>query len=315
MSHLTHDFYRRVLTTLTRAGVPFLVGGTFALTRYTGIARWTKDLDLFIHQDDWCLLRETLAADGIDTHVAFPHWLGKAQDGDACVDLIYSGGNGVTIVDDAWFERAPEATVMGVAVRLVPAEEMIWSKAFVMERERYDGADVLHIIRRMHATLDWGHLISRFDTHGRVLLSHLILFGFVYPQEAAHVPAEVLAELWSAAQRESVPGHAGPVCRGTLLSREQYLADVNTEGYLDARLPPHGDMTADDLAVWTAAIESSSAPPMAFSPITSETGDTQPWRASSTPRRDAGGGRRGSLRRGVKAPRRDRFAAHAGKCR
>jgi hypothetical protein len=315
MSHLTHEFYLRVLTTLNRAGVPFLVGGTFALTRYTGIARWTKDLDLFIHRDDWPFLYDTLSASGIDTHIAFPHWLGKAHDGDACVDLIYNGGNGVTFVDDAWFERAPEATVMGVPVRLVPPEEMIWSKAFVMERERYEGADVLHIIRGMHASLDWRHLIARFDAHGRVLLSHLILFGFVYPHEAAHVPAEVLVALWSGMQRERVPEDARPVCRGTLLSREQYLADVSTQGYLDARLPPHGHIPAADLAVWTAAIESSSAPPMAFSPITSEPADAESGRHIAAPRRDSGGGRRADLRRGATAPRRDRFATRASKCR
>ena len=64
--------------------------------------------------------------------------------------------------------------VLDVPVRLIPAEEMIWSKAFVMERERYDGADVAHILRACAETLDWPRLLQRFDGHWRVLLQHLV---------------------------------------------------------------------------------------------------------------------------------------------
>src|SRR5207245_494609 len=39
-------FYRRVMETLDRSDVPFLVGGAFALAQYTGIIRVTKDFDI-----------------------------------------------------------------------------------------------------------------------------------------------------------------------------------------------------------------------------------------------------------------------------
>ena len=55
--------------------------------------------------------------------------------------VIYGG---VAKVDDLWFDHAPRTNVLGLIVRLTPAEEMIWSKAFIQERERYDGADVAH---------------------------------------------------------------------------------------------------------------------------------------------------------------------------
>ena len=60
---------------------------------------------------------------------------------------------------------------------------MIWTKAFVMERERYDGGDVAHLLLKCSEQLDWHRLVSRFDSHWRVLLSHLILFGYIYPSE------------------------------------------------------------------------------------------------------------------------------------
>ena len=40
--------YRRAIMALTRSGSPFLVGGAYALEHYTAIARWTKDLDIFV---------------------------------------------------------------------------------------------------------------------------------------------------------------------------------------------------------------------------------------------------------------------------
>jgi hypothetical protein len=45
------------------------------------------------------------------------------------------------------------------------------------------------------------------------------------------------------------------VCRGTLLSREQYLFDIEQLGYTDARLRPHGAMTPEQAEIWTRAIE------------------------------------------------------------
>ena len=45
-------FYRRVMTTLREGGVPFMVGGAYALARYTGIGRVTKDFDVFLRRQD-----------------------------------------------------------------------------------------------------------------------------------------------------------------------------------------------------------------------------------------------------------------------
>jgi hypothetical protein len=51
------------------------------------------------------------------------------------------------------------------------------------------------------------------------------------------------------------------VCRGTLVSREQYLHDVQRQGYVDGRLPPSGTMRAADIEAWTQAIEESKGAP------------------------------------------------------
>jgi Aminoglycoside-2''-adenylyltransferase len=249
-------FYREAMDVLRVANVPFLVGGAYAFAVYTGLSRHTKDFDIFVRRDDRDRSLEALAEVGCRAEVAFPHWLAKAcREGDF-IDIIYSSGNGVARVDDEWFEHAVEGDVLGMPARLIPVEEMIWSKAFIMERERFDGADVAHLVRARGQQLDWHRLLRRFNYHWPVLLSHLILFGYIYPEERHVVPAGVMRYLFAQGHsRVGAPAERnGKLCQGTLLSREQYLADIEHWGYADARLAPHGSISPDELVPWHEAI-------------------------------------------------------------
>jgi hypothetical protein len=254
------ELYRAAMSTLLEARVPFMVGGGYAFRRYTAIERYTKDMDLFVRPRDVRMVLQRLAAVGTRTELPFPHWLGKVHGGDAFIDVVFSSGNGVAVVDEGWFRHAPAAEVLGLPVRLCPVEETIWSKAFVAERERYDGADIAHLIRSCGPTLDWPRLLRRFGQNWRVLLSHLVLFGFIYPGQRGCVPAWVLSALMrrlSGELGDAGPGGAGVephACRGTLLSREQYLPDVEEQGYRDGRLDDDVHMTPADIARWTRAI-------------------------------------------------------------
>ena len=252
-------FYRGALQALNADGVPVLVGGAYAFAHFTGIVRHTKDLDLFVRRCDFDRVVKVLAATGCETELTFPHWLGKARAGSLFIDIIFNSGNALTAVDDRWFEHAPEAVVLGEPARLMPPEEMISSKSFIMERERFDGADVAHLLRALAETLDWKRLLELMGRHWRVLLAHLVLFGYIYPAEAGRIPRWVMQDLLDRADAamEDAPS-SDAVCRGTLLSREQYLHDVEQLGYRDARLPPWGSMSPEEIAVWTAAIEADS---------------------------------------------------------
>jgi hypothetical protein len=131
---------------------------------------------------------------------------------------------------------------------------MIWSKSFVQERERFDGADVLHLLRETATMLDWPRLLLRFGEHWPVLLSHLVMFRFAYPNRRDAIPSDVIRELVGrlGLQREDPDNR---LCYGTLLSREQFLYDIEQLGYLDARVEPHGAMTPGEARIWTEAIE------------------------------------------------------------
>ena len=237
----------------------FLVGGAYAFTPYTGIDRSTKDFDLFVRGIDVARALEVLAARGLGVDLTFPHWLAKVYPSpgtvDPFVDLIFSSGNGVASVDDGWFDHAPRRSVLGLRVPVVPAEELLWSKSFVMERERFDGADVIHLLRSRAERLDWDRILLRFGNNWRILLAVLVLFGFVYPGERTRIPRAVMDTLLARLAEElDRDAPAGRLCQGTILSRAQYLPDVLEWGYTDGRLFPRGEMTEEDIASWTAAI-------------------------------------------------------------
>lgn len=254
----TAQLYRDALEMLNRSGVPYLVGGTYAFQYYAGIYRSTKDVDIFVRPRDVRRVLDALVRCSFKTEIAFQHWLAKAYHGDQFVDVIYNSGNAVAEVDDEWFAHAIDESVLGEPVKLVPAEEMIWTKSMIMERERYDGADVAHLLRHCAGLLNWDRLVRRFGSHWRVLLSHLILFGFIYPGERSLVPSSLVRELMNRLQAElDVPTRDSKVCQGTLLSRAQYLVDVDEWRYEDARLAPRGNMTDEQIAEWTAGIDKS----------------------------------------------------------
>jgi hypothetical protein len=253
-------FYRDALNRLDRAGVDYLVGGAYAFERYTGIERHTKDFDIFIRREDFEAASDVLTKAGYETELTFSHWLGKAFHGEDFVDLIFSAGNGVAKVDDLWFKYAVPASVIDMDVLLIPAEEMIWSKGLIMERERFDGADVAHVLRSTGHELDWRRLVDRYAEHWRVLYAHCILFGFIYPSKRSNVPPWVMNEFAARIANEVARGDADDkVCNGTILSRQQYLKDIEEWGCEDARLEPRGNMSPEEIAHWTAGIAQDGA--------------------------------------------------------
>lgn len=250
----TKDFYLRALSILDTTGIPFAVGGAYAMAAYADIVRHTKDLDLFVKREQAPLLIDTFARAGYRTDWTHPHWIAKAYspDGEDFVDLIYGAGNGISAVDDEWLANCVDGEVLGHKVKLCPAEEIVWSKSFVSERDRYDGADVAHLLRVSVDKMDWERLMHRFKGHEAVLLSNLLLFGYIYPTERNRVPQNVMDKLFALAC--SAPMPPVKLCRGTHFSYKQYLIDLNEWGYVDARLISEGGhMTQAQIDRWTKA--------------------------------------------------------------
>jgi len=258
---VSRDFYQSAIRYLQAANIPFLVGGAYSFARHTGLERHTKDFDVFVRPRDVQSVLDTLRAAGYEVELTFPHWLGKAFSGENCIDVIFSSGNGLVRVDDGWFEHAIQAVVFETPVLLCPVEETIWSKAFIMERERFDGADIAHLIHGSGAHIDWQRILARFGPYWRVLLSHLVMFGFIYPSHRDIVPEWLLDELMIRLRHDmNSPPPSQCICQGTIISRAQYLVDIEHWGYYDARAIA-GHMSQTDIDIWTDAIATERPTP------------------------------------------------------
>src|SRR5260370_24131543 len=83
------SFYKETLRHLAASGVPFLVGGTFALREYTPVVRDTKDLDVFlkpVHQGPAMDLFRKL---GYAVEMTALLWITKVFCGSFYVDFIF----------------------------------------------------------------------------------------------------------------------------------------------------------------------------------------------------------------------------------
>ncbi|WP_437827704.1 hypothetical protein [Sorangium sp. So ce1153] len=229
----------RAMESLLCAGVPFMVAGAYAFFAYTGIFRDTKDLDVMLEEREVPAAFRALERAGFETDLLDPRWIGKAHAGERFIDLIFSSSNGLAVVDGGWFEHARPATILGHSCLIAPVEEIIFTKAFVDERERYDGADVNHLIYACGDEMDWERLLGRFGPHWEVLLAHLTLYRFVYPGARSRVPAWLVEELCRRTLEQSRAGDAPlRVCRGNLISRRQYTHDYEKLGLVASPAAP-----------------------------------------------------------------------------
>jgi hypothetical protein len=227
-------FYADSLEKLKEAGFPFLVAGTYAVCAFAGINRPTKDLDVFCKAGDYPRILASFQHLGFDTEVEDERWIAKVRRGECFFDVIFNSTSAVVPVTEAWFEEDHRAKIHGVEVRLVPPTELVWSKCFVQNRERYDGADVAHLILKLHEQIDWKRLLAYMEPYWEVLLTHLLKFRFTYPSEREAVPRWLFRELLDRLNAHAeLPVPQTKVCRGRLFSGTDYLIDVRDWGFAD----------------------------------------------------------------------------------
>jgi hypothetical protein len=233
----TQDAYRKTLRAMNSAGIPYIVGGGLAIYWYTGHWRATKDLDLFLLPRDVDRAMRALERAGFSTYRKHPEWLAEATLDQHKIDLIYAMGNWLEYMDEVYLERSVQGRFLGIPCRIISVEEMIHNKAFVAGRQRNDAPDIFKLLVAVGDQMDWQHLIKRFGEHWEVLLSHLIMFRYVFPSHRDVVPDEVMDELLARLQQTRYePWTGGKLCRGPILdvngAFDQYVGEW---GYRDAR--------------------------------------------------------------------------------
>lgn len=226
-------FFKEALEILTAINASFLIGGAFAVFQHSGIYRNTKDLDVFCRYSEFPKILKSFKDNGFEVELTDPRWLAKIIRGEYYIDLIFDTTNNICKVDDTWFQFATKGVFENVDVLFLAPEELIWLKIYVQNRERFDGADINHIILKSGKLLNWKRLLDRLDQHWHLLLAQLIIFQFIYPSDYHDIiPKWLFDELISrAVDQYDLPRSEEKICRGPLLDQTQYAIDIRQWNY------------------------------------------------------------------------------------
>lgn len=191
--------YRRVMREARFRRIRFAAGGGFASNAYTGDGRDMKDLDLFILQSDRNAMIEVLTMFGFrDYHDEKPYdrrWIYRGYDGCQIVDIIWRMANQRADVDEVWVSAGPTMLMEDEEFRVIPPEETLWTKLYVVQRERCDWPDALSLISVVGPELDWPRLIDRLGPDTPLLAGVLSVFGWICPNRARELPSWLWARI------------------------------------------------------------------------------------------------------------------------
>jgi hypothetical protein len=195
--------YEPVIAAAQHRELQFAIGGGGAMAFYTGRIRDSKDIDLYVAEQDRGALIQVLEDAGLKDHYdCSPYdrrWIFRGCKDDVIVDVIWAMANQRTRVDKSWVLRGPQGDVQGYRVRVIPPEELIWSKLYVLQRDRCDWPDILNILYAVARQLDWEHLFERLGPDLPLLKALLSVFAWIAPGRAADVPDWVWARMGLAA--------------------------------------------------------------------------------------------------------------------
>jgi len=133
-------------------------------------------------------------------------------------------------VEASWIARSKPAVVHGVRTRVLAPEELLASKIFVTRRERFDGADIAHVIYGTRGNVDWQRVLFLAGDHWEMLLWALLFFRYCYPAHTYYVPRTIWQTLLERFRGVALRPDPGARFRGSLVDPKMFAIDVNEWG-------------------------------------------------------------------------------------
>lgn len=187
--------YLDAIRVTRKTGARFLLGGAFGVAGYTGRWRNTKDLDFFVLPTDKDKVIDALTKIGFeDYHPTLAYdrgWIYRAVRNEVIVDIIWQTPNRRSVVDEQWFQRSRPVVLRNEKLAVVPAEELLAIKLYVLQRDRCDWPDLMNLLYQTAGTLDWDHVLYRMADDKPLLAGLLHVFNWVAPAQAKQIPQRI----------------------------------------------------------------------------------------------------------------------------
>ena len=192
-------FYEDVLHAAKTADHPFALGGAFAFAAYTGVLRNTKDIDLYIQQEAKEIFIGAVtragASDYFETLAYDRGWIYRSTRDGYIADFIWAMANYVQPLDADYFNGETTLLLRGQSVPVIPAEELILNKLYIMQRSRCDWFDVFNLLYCTNGNLDWKRLIRKMGPDSVLLASALNVFAWLCPGRVYSFPNDLWSQL------------------------------------------------------------------------------------------------------------------------
>jgi hypothetical protein len=205
------EVYRSALNAVRAAKVKFLLGGAFGLAVYTGKWRDTKDLDLLVLERDRDAIIDALTKAGFEDYydkLAYDRgWIYRSTRDGFIVDVIWRMANRRADVTPDWFENATPVRVHAELLDSVGAEELLWHKLYVMQRERCDWPDILNLLNGVGHQMDWERLVERVGDDQMLLRGVLSAFAWLCPGRIGALPEWVRSQFQLPGSEDSPSAH------------------------------------------------------------------------------------------------------------
>ena len=217
------NVYLEAIRATRKTGARFLLGGAFGLAGYTGRWRNTKDLDFFVLPNDKDKIVDALTKIGFEDYhdtLAYDRgWIYRSVCNDVIVDVIWQTPNRRAVVDEEWFKRGRPVVLRDEKLEVIPAEELLSIKLYVLQRDRCDWPDLINLLYRTVDSLDWDHVLKRLGNDRGLLGGLLQVFNWVAPAEAKQIPERIRKQF----------------CLPDITSSDLQLPDSARKALLDSR--------------------------------------------------------------------------------
>jgi hypothetical protein len=160
--------------------------------------RNTKDLDLYTTQSNTPALKALLAENGFEDYFeVLPYdrrWIYRAHRGNIIIDVIWAMANQRAQVDETWLQ-GPEVDVAGEKLRLLAPEDSLWSKLYIIQKDRSDWTDCLNMLYGVGPRMDWSKLIRNVGSDLPLLAGLVSVFSWLAPDRARALPLWIWEDL------------------------------------------------------------------------------------------------------------------------
>lgn len=143
---------KRSTSALKADGVPFAVGGSYALWVH-GAPEPDHDVDIAVPEQDVAAAVDSLAGAGFEIERPPEDWLFKAYADGGLVDVLHRlQGN---VVTRELVAQAEEFEVLGMRIPILPPTEVMIPKLQSLGEHYCDFTRLLPVVRAVREQLDW----------------------------------------------------------------------------------------------------------------------------------------------------------------